>query len=67
VATRLTVLVDPFGYAERHARHAVDLGATVVAHEDHDVPVLDQLVEQLAEERPEGSPLPPPTPRPPSQ
>jgi fucose 4-O-acetylase-like acetyltransferase len=62
VATRLGVLVDPFGYAERHARHAVDLGVTVVAHEDHDAPVLDQLVDQLAEERPDGSPLPPPTP-----
>lgn len=61
VATRLTVLVDPFGHAERHARHAVDLGLTVVAHEDHDAPVLDQLVDQLAEERPDGSPLPPPT------
>jgi fucose 4-O-acetylase-like acetyltransferase len=67
VATRLTVLVDPFGYAERHARHAVDLGVTVVAHEDHDAPVLDQLVEQLTEQRPEGSPLPAPTSRPPSQ
>ncbi len=64
VASRLGVLVDPFGYAERHARHAVDLGVTVVAHEDHDAPVLDQLVEQLAEGRPDGSSLPPPTPRP---
>jgi fucose 4-O-acetylase-like acetyltransferase len=64
VATRLTVLVDPFGYAERHARHAVDLGVTVVAHEEHDSPVLDQLVDQLAEERPDGTALPPPTPRP---
>ncbi|MCD4534143.1 acyltransferase family protein [Nocardioides sp. cx-169] len=63
VATRLTVLVDPFGYAERHARHAVDLGVTVVAQEDHDAPVLDRLVEQLAEERPEGGPLPTQTPR----
>jgi len=62
VATRLTDLVDPFGYAERHARHAVDLGVTVVAHEDHDAPVLDQLVDQLSDERPGGS-LPPPTPR----
>lgn len=61
VAARLGVLVDPFGHAERHARHAVDLGVTVVAHEDHDAPVLDQLVDQLAEERPDGSPLPPPT------
>ncbi|MDP2772548.1 MAG: acyltransferase family protein [Nocardioides sp.] len=63
VAGRLTELVDPFGYAERHARHAVDLAVTVVAHEDHDAPVLDQLVEQLAEERPDGSPLPAPSGR----
>lgn len=60
VAGRLSVLVDPFGHAERQARHAVDLGVTVVAHEEHDAPVLDQLVDQLAEERPDGSPLPPP-------
>lgn len=62
VAGRLTVLVDPFGYAERHTRHAVDLAVTVVTHEDHDSAVLDQLVDQLAEERPDGSSLPPPTP-----
>ncbi|WP_341928182.1 acyltransferase family protein [Nocardioides psychrotolerans] len=53
VSTRLTELVDPFGYAERHARHAVDLGVTVVVHEDHETPVLDQLVDQLVDERSE--------------
>lgn len=53
LASRLTEVIDPFGYAERHARHAVDLGVTVVVHEDHETPVLDQLVDQLVEERPE--------------
>lgn len=53
VASRLAELVDPFGYAERHARHAVGLGVRVVAHEHHETPVLHQLVDQLVEERSE--------------
>lgn len=53
VSARLTELVDPFGYAERHARHAVDLGVSVVGQEDHETPVLDRLVDRLVEERSE--------------
>lgn len=53
VSSRLTELVDPFGYAERHARHAVGIGMSVVAHEHHQTPVLHQLVDRLVEERSE--------------
>ncbi len=53
VSSRLTDLVDPFGYAERHARHAIGLGASVVIQDHHEMPVLDQLVERLVEERSE--------------
>ena len=53
VSSRLAELVDPFGYAERHARHAVDLGVSVVGQEEHEAPVLDRLVDRLVEERSE--------------
>jgi hypothetical protein len=37
LASRLQEVVDPFGYAERHARHAVAITA-VAAEEKPDVP-----------------------------
>lgn len=56
VSSRLNEVVDPFGYAERHTRHAVDLAVTVVTSEERESPILTQLMEQLPDQS-TGQPL----------